>query len=54
MYPQEYNIERHELRDELPVWSEPLLVEEGYMQVPSAPGLGVKLDEAAIGRMRTS
>jgi L-alanine-DL-glutamate epimerase-like enolase superfamily enzyme len=54
MYPQEYNIERHELRDELPVWSEPVLVEEGYMRVPSAPGLGVKLDEAAIGRMRTS
>lgn len=52
VYPQEYNIEPHPLRDEWPIWQEPILVEGGHMRVPTGPGLGVELDEAVVGRLR--
>ena len=31
---------------------EPLRMEEGYLKVPDAPGLGVEVDEATIARHR--
>ena len=52
IYPQEYNIEPHPLRDETPIWKEPVLVRQGRMQVPDRPGLGVELDQAVLARLR--
>jgi L-alanine-DL-glutamate epimerase-like enolase superfamily enzyme len=51
VYPQEYNIEPHPLRDEYPIWKEPVLVESGRMKPLDAPGLGVELDESVIRRL---
>ena len=53
VYPQEYNIEPHPLRDETPIWKEPVLVERGRMQAPDRPGLGVELDEQVVERLRS-
>ncbi|MCH8063637.1 MAG: mandelate racemase/muconate lactonizing enzyme family protein [Chloroflexi bacterium] len=47
-YAQEYNIERVSIRDERPVLKEPLVVKDGYLDVPEGPGLGVELDEEAL------
>lgn len=47
-YAQEYNIERISIRDERPVLKEPLVVKDGYLDVPEGPGLGVELDEEAL------
>ena len=47
-YAQEYNIEPVTIRDEISVLKEPLEVREGYMAVPTGPGLGVELDEEAL------
>ena len=47
-YAQEYNIERVSIRDERPVLKEPLVVKDGYLDVPEGPGLGVELDEDAL------
>jgi len=52
IYPQEYNIEPHPLRDDTPIWKEPVLVHNGHMQVPDKPGLGVELDEDVLNRLR--
>ncbi len=51
VYPQEYNIEPHPLRDDWPIWEEPVLVENGRMRAPRQPGLGVTLDEKAVQRL---
>jgi len=51
IYPQEYNIERHPLRDETPIWKEPVLVENGVIRVPDRPGLGVELDHAVMKKL---
>ncbi len=53
IYPQEYNIEPHPLRDEFPIWREPVLVHQGRMEVPETPGLGVELDEDVLTRLRS-
>ena len=47
-YAQEYNIERISIRDQRPVLKEPLVVKDGYLDVPEGPGLGVELDEEAL------
>lgn len=51
IYPQEYNIEPHPLRDDTPIWKEPVLVKNGYMEAPDKPGLGVELDEAVLKKL---
>lgn len=53
MYAQEYNIEPHPLRDDTPIWKEPILVEQGRMKAPERPGLGVELDDAVVARLRS-
>lgn len=53
IYPQEYNIEPHPLRDEHPIWTEPVLPVGGRMTLPTAPGLGVELDEDVVRRLRS-
>ena len=52
LYPQEYNIEPHPLRDATPIWKEPVLVERGRLRVPYRPGLGVELDDDVLARLR--
>lgn len=52
IYPQEYNIEPHPLRDDHPIWKEPILPKNGRMVPPTAPGLGVELDEDVIRELR--
>lgn len=47
-YSQEYNIEPISIRDEIPVLKTPLEVADGHIAVPTAPGLGVELDDAAL------
>ncbi len=47
-YAQEYNIEPVSLRDEIPVLAQQPEVVDGYMAVPTGPGLGVELNEDAI------
>ena len=49
-YAQEYNIEPISIRDEWPVLKPPLRVVDGYLEVPTGPGLGVELDEDVIQR----
>jgi L-alanine-DL-glutamate epimerase-like enolase superfamily enzyme len=51
VYPQEYNIEPHPLRDDWPIWDEPVLVENGRMRANGRPGLGVELDEKIVQRL---
>ena len=51
VYAQEYNIEPHPLRDEYPIWKEPVLVTNGYMEAPQKPGLGVELDETVLKKL---
>jgi L-alanine-DL-glutamate epimerase-like enolase superfamily enzyme len=53
MYPQEYNIEPNPLRDEYPIWQEPILPVNGRISVPHKPGLGVELDDAVIAKLRS-
>ncbi len=50
-YSQEYNIEPISIRDEISVLKEPLQVIDGYLAVPTGPGLGVELDEDAIKQL---
>ena len=47
-YAQEYNIEPVTIRDEISVLKEPLEVKDGYLEVPTGPGLGIELDEEAL------
>lgn len=54
VYPQEYNIEDHPLRDTHPIWEEPLEIVDGAVQPSEQPGLGVTLDEEMITRIRTN
>jgi L-alanine-DL-glutamate epimerase-like enolase superfamily enzyme len=54
VYPQEYNIEPHPLRDNDPIWRQPVLPAGGRMRPPDAPGLGVELDEAVVARLRST
>jgi L-alanine-DL-glutamate epimerase-like enolase superfamily enzyme len=54
VYPQEYNIEPHPLRDEWPIWREPVLVSEGRMRPLESPGLGVELDDDVVRRLAES
>ena len=51
LYPQEYNIEPHQLRDKTPILKTPLKIKDGYMDVPQGPGLGVEVDEELILRL---
>jgi L-alanine-DL-glutamate epimerase-like enolase superfamily enzyme len=51
LYPQEYNIEPHPLRDKTPILKTPLEIKDGYMDVPQGPGLGVEVDEELILRL---
>lgn len=48
LYPQEYNIEPHPLRDETPLLQEPIKVTEGSILVPQGPGLGITIDENVL------
>lgn len=50
-YSQEYNIEPISIRDEVSVLKEPLEVVDGYLDVPTGPGLGMELDEDALKEM---
>lgn len=50
LYPQEYNIEPHPLREKL--LTRPLMIKDGFMEVPDKPGLGVEIDEKAIEELR--
>jgi L-alanine-DL-glutamate epimerase-like enolase superfamily enzyme len=54
VYPQEYNIEICPLRDEYPIWQEPLEISDGTVTAPDRPGIGVDLDEDMIARIRTN
>jgi D-arabinonate dehydratase/D-galactarolactone cycloisomerase len=51
VYPQEYNIERNPLRDDVPIWQEPLVPVRGVITPPDRPGLGVEIDEDALARL---
>lgn len=51
IYPQEYNIEPHPLRDSTPILAEPLEVAEGRLTPPEGPGLGITLDEDMLARL---
>ena len=50
-YSQEYNIEPIPIRDEYPILKEPLEVADGHIAVPTAPGLGVELDDEMVRRL---
>ena len=50
-YSQEYNIEPISIRDEYPILKEPLEVSDGHIAVPTAPGLGVELDDEMVRRL---
>ena len=50
-YAQEYNIEPISIRDEWPVLKEPLVVKDGYLDVPDGPGLGVELDDEMVKKL---
>ena len=50
-YAQEYNIEPCSIRDQWPIMKEPLVVRDGYLQVPDGPGLGVELDEDVVKKL---
>lgn len=52
VYPQEYHFAPHPLRDDWPIWKEPVLVENGRMRVPESPGLGVELDDGVVRRLQ--
>ena len=43
-FKQEYNIENISIRDEHPILDEPLRIQNGFMDIPNGPGLGVSLD----------
>jgi L-alanine-DL-glutamate epimerase-like enolase superfamily enzyme len=51
-YPQEFNIEphpfAHRLVKELPK------VEDGFISVPDAPGLGVEVNEEVVAELKAS
>ena len=49
-YAQAYNIEPVSIRDERPILKNPLEVVDGYITVPTGPGLGLEFDEAEIRR----
>jgi L-alanine-DL-glutamate epimerase-like enolase superfamily enzyme len=51
VYPQEYSIEPHPLRDEWPILDEPPVVRAGAIELTSRPGLGVNLDDAVVRRL---
>jgi L-alanine-DL-glutamate epimerase-like enolase superfamily enzyme len=46
LYPQEYNIEPHPLRERL--LTSPLEIKDGFIEVPDKPGLGIEIDEKAL------
>ena len=50
-YAQEYNIENISIRDEWPILKNPLQVKNGYLEVPTGPGLGVDLDEKMLKKL---
>jgi len=54
LYPQEYNIERHALRDDWPIAKEAPQVVGGFIEAPTKPGLGIELDEDVITRIRST
>lgn len=54
VYPQEYNIEHNPLRDDVPIWANPLIPEDGVITPTDSPGLGVELDEDAVAHFRTN
>ncbi len=54
LYPQEYNIERHALRDEWPIAARGPVVRDGWIEAPTEPGLGVELDEDVVSRIRST
>jgi len=51
LYPQEYNIEPHPLRDKTPILKTPLNIVNGYMDVPQGPGLGIEIDEKVLSEL---
>ena len=51
VYAQENNIEKISIRDEFPILKTPLVVKDGYMDVPDGPGLGIELDEAMVQKL---
>ena len=50
-YSQEYNIEPISIRDESPILKNPLVVKDGYLEVPDGPGLGIELDDSMVERL---
>ena len=50
-YAQEYNIEPISIRDESPILKNPLVVKDGYLEVPTGPGLGIELDDLMMERL---
>ena len=50
-YAQEYNIEHTSIRDDYPILAEPLRIENGLLEVPDGPGLGVELDMDMVRRL---
>lgn len=51
-YSQEYNIESISIRDKYPILSEPLRIQEGFLEVPTGPGLGVELDMKVVNKLK--
>ena len=39
------------MRDETPVLASPLNISEGYMDIPTGPGLGIELDMDAVKKL---
>ncbi len=52
-YSQEYNIESISIRDKYPILSEPLHIQEGFLGVPTGPGLGVDLDMKVVNKLKS-
>jgi len=51
IYPQEYSIEPHPLRDQWPILDEQPAVRDGALELGGRPGLGVSLDEDVLRRL---
>ena len=50
-YLQEYNIENISIRDEYPILTEPLNIDNGMLSLGDKPGLGVELDMNMINKL---
>ena len=50
-YAQEYNIEEISIRDKYPILENPLVISDGFLEIPEGPGLGVNFDMKMIKKL---